>query len=104
MADKESLPKQTPGDTLTEAAKIAIHLIEKYPAGDLNDFIRDGYRAFEEGDLVLARAAANFVISRAPPHSGDLLRGIVLSSQVFGRVGDASQEKALLNLALNEEF
>ena len=79
-------------------------LLQNYPPGPFDDIVRVGLRALEEGDIRLSKAAADFVISRAPPGSGDLMRSQALRGLIYDAEGDSRKAGQLLEAVIREEF
>lgn len=79
-------------------------LLRAYPPGPFDDVIRVGLRALHEEDLQLAKASANFVISRAPTGSGDLMRAQALRGLIYDVEGNARKAGQLLESVIREVF
>jgi hypothetical protein len=79
-------------------------LFADHPPGILNEVNRVGMLALDEGDLRLARAAADFVLTRAPVHSGDLLRGQVLQALIEEKGGNSRRYDQLMENVIKERF
>lgn len=104
MESVTSPPGTAPESPSTSGQVLVRKLFEDHPPGPLNDVNRTGYFALEEGDLRLAQAAADFVITRAPEKSGDLLRGQVLRAFIYEKQGNTQKFSQLLEDVVKERF
>jgi len=105
MMETAASSAESASDILPSPAQIyAQKLFEDHPPGQLNEVNRAGYLALEEGDLRLAQAAADFVITRATEKSGDLLRGQVLRALIYEKQGDTQKFSCLMEDVIKGRF
>jgi hypothetical protein len=106
MAENKT-PPPAPGADAPEPSKYegAIKKIfSEHPSGDFQEIIRTGYRGLDRNDLDLAKACADHVLTRAESGSGDILRAMLLRSQVLERSGNISQCNALIDAVIRGRF
>lgn len=98
--NKEPLPETPESPTRARVR----NLLQTYPPGPFDDVIRVGLRALAEGDVCLSKAAADFVLTRAPTGSGDLMRAQALRGLIYDAEGNAWRSAQLLEAVIREEF
>jgi hypothetical protein len=104
MPDNEPLPKSEAKATDDPIKARVKKLLEDYPRGPFNEVVRVGFRALDDGDLQLAKAAAEHVIERAPPSTGDILRAYALRAFVYDKQGDRRRSAQLLEDVVGRDF
>jgi len=107
MSGKEPLPPTSGIDVPrpSKAKTFIKNLFEEHPVSDeFREVLRVGYIGLKTGDLVLARAAAEYTITRAPSGSGELMRGMILRAMVHEQMGSTARCNALIQCVLKEEF
>jgi hypothetical protein len=84
---------------------VEIKEIMARPTSDrFNMILKVGFSALEEKDLPLAKAAADHIIGRAEPASGDLVRGLFLCSSIHEAEGDTKKSTAVMQRICRGEF
>lgn len=79
-------------------------LFDSHPLGEYQDVIRAGFAGLDAGDLALAKAAADFVLSRAETGSGDMMRAMLLRAYVSERTGKEHRANELMNAVITRKF
>ncbi|MFA5346924.1 MAG: hypothetical protein WC294_02210 [Methanoregula sp.] len=99
MPNEESLPDASGADAPkpSKYGGAIKKIFDEHPSGDFQEIIRTGYRGLDRNDLDLAKACADHVLTRAESGSGDMLRAMLLRSQVFERSGNSVQCNALIS-------
>jgi hypothetical protein len=100
------LGRRYPGDEYgpPRAQTIVKRLFDEHPLGVFQEVIRVGFTGMDGGDLVLAKACADYVLSRAETGSGDMMRAMLLRAYVYERTGKSQRSNELLSAVIDERF
>lgn len=102
-----TIPGVPGGDAAIEPSPsqtIVKRLFDEHPVGEFQEVLRIGFTGLDGGDLTLAKACADHVLSRAVSGSGDLMRAMLLRAQVYERTGKKHQSNDLMNAVIQERF
>ena len=83
---------------------IVKRLFDDHPSGEFQEVIRVGFTGMDAGDLVLAKACADYVLSRAETGSGDMMRAMLLRAYVCEQTGKEHRANELMNAIIAERF
>jgi len=105
MPEPEPLPLEIEAEAPEDPVKIRVKkLLDDFPEGPYSEIVRVGFRALDSGDHKLAIAAADHVIERAPPSSGDLMRAQALRGFIYDTQGETRRSTQLLEAIIRGDF
>jgi hypothetical protein len=103
--DEPLAPEPGPDAHELSSTQILVrHLFDNHPAGEFQDILRVGFSGMDAGDLVLAKACADHVLTRAGTGSGDMMRAMLLRAFVYERFGKKNQSNDLMNAVIQVRF
>jgi len=104
-ADEPTADDKTVSSCSSEKKRFVKNLFDEYPITDeFQEVLRVGFLGLETGDLILARAAADYTITRAASQSGNMLRAMLLRAYVYERSGNQHRHNELVNAVLGRRF
>lgn len=90
--------------TSTGTQTFVKRLFADYSPGSFQGMLRVGFTGLDDGDLVLAKATADYVLSRAASGSGDMMRAMLLRAMVYERSGKEGRGNELMNAIIQRRF
>lgn len=79
-------------------------LFDEHPPGEFQEVIHVGFTGMDSGDPVLAKACADYVLSRAETGSGDMMRAMLLRAYVSERAGKEHRATELMEAIITGKF
>jgi hypothetical protein len=99
MTENEQIPP-IPGPDGSEPSNTQLfvkRLFDEHPPGKFHEILKTGYIGLDGGDLILAKACSDHILSRAENGSGDIMRAMLLQAQIYERTGKPYRSNDLTN-------